>query len=256
MPSKHQQPLPKRNNLDMSKDDKENKEVSNFEIFQLIEKMRAENKQGINSLKNELGTKISEIQLLLSHMQQRIDGMETKIQQANAKADEALKLAYKNKTALNMISQNLLQKRMEISGSNIDVTLKGDDLTTKIKELIESFGVTVKDHELIQTFQRTRNQPVLQTPVVVVEFKNLDTKLKVLKARKTAIGSKIYFDNCLTPLNRFLMYKAREVAKEKNFRVFLSGDQVHVKKDNDTNLIINDICDVDKIKSWIPNLRV
>lgn len=239
----------------MAKDDKENKQVSNFEIFQLIEKMRAENKQGIDSLQNELGTKISGIQLLLSHMQEQIEGMKTKIQQANVKADEALKLACKNKAALNMLSQNLLQKRMEISGSNIDATLKGDELTTKVKELIESFGVTVSDQELIQTYQRPRKQPALETPVVVVEFNKLDTKLKVLKARKTALDSKVYFDNCLTPMNRFLMYRAREVAKEKNFRVFLSGDQVHVKKDNDTNLIINDICDVEKINSWIPNLR-
>ncbi|KAL7033593.1 hypothetical protein ACKWTF_007648 [Chironomus riparius] len=250
MPPKHQpqQPLPKRKNLELSKDEEE---VSNLEIFQLIEKMRTENKQGIDSMNNELGAKITAVQSSITDMQERIGGMEDKIEQGTAKADEAIKLAYQNKAALNLISQSMLQNKLEISGSNLDANIKGEELKQKVKELIESFGITLSDQEIVQAFQRPRKNNA--APVIVVEFNNLDTKLMVLQARKQFFVSKIYFNNCLTPLNRFLMYKARETAKEKNFRVFLSGDQIHVKKDNDTKLIINDISDIETIKSWIPN---
>lgn len=255
MPPKHQpqQPLPKRKNLELSKDEEEQKEVSNLELFQLIEKMRTESKQGIDSMNNDLGSKISAVQSSLSDMQERIGGMEDKIHQGNAKADEAIKMAYQNKAAINILSQNMLQNKMEISGSNLDTNLKGEELKAKVKDLIESFGVSLSDQEIVQTFQRAKKNDA--TPIVVVEFTNLDTKLKVLQARKKILISKIYFNHCLTPLNRFLMYKAREVAKGKNFHVFLSGDQIHVKKDNDTKITINDLCDIETINSWVPNLR-
>ena len=177
--------------------------------------------------------------------------MKTEIHQANVKADEALKLAYHNKAAINKLFQNRLHNKIEISGSNIDSSLKGKELTVKVKELTESFGVALSEKDITQIFQRPRKLPA--APVVVVEFKRIETKLKLLTARKNAKNSQIYFDNCLTPLNRFLMFKAREVAKGKNFHVFLSGDQVHVKKDNNTKLVINDTSDIEKIKTWIPN---
>ncbi|KAL7021778.1 hypothetical protein ACKWTF_012016 [Chironomus riparius] len=252
MPAKYQhhpqKPLSKRKNPD---EIKEQKEVSNFELFQLIEMMRAENKQGIDCLNNELGSKITGIRLLISDMQKRIEDLETKIQKANTKADEALKLAYQNKAAINMLFQNILRNKMEISGSSIDSNLKGEKLTLKVKELVNSFGVALNDREITRTFQRPRKGPA--APAVVIEFKSFDTKMKLLKARKIAKNSKIYFDNSLTPLNRFLMFKAREVAKDKNFSVFLSGDKVHVKKDYATKLAIIDISDILEIKSWIPN---
>lgn len=180
--------------------------------------MRADVKQDFDSLRNELGTKISGIQTSLEALQERIGGIESKIKENNTKVDESLKLAHQKKAAINMISQSQLQNKIEISGSNFDTNLKGEQLILKVKLLIESFGIPLSDHDIKQAFQRPKKHPA--APVVVVEFHNYDTKFKVLQEKRNiASNNKVYFDNCLTPLNRYLMYKAREVAKDKNFRV-------------------------------------
>ena len=119
---------------------------------------------------------------------------------------------------------------------------------------MESFGIVINNQDIKQAFLRPNKKS--GALVAVVEFFDLESKIRVLQEKRKANNDrKIYFNHCLTPHNRYLMAKARAVAKEKNFRVFINGDQIHVKKDEHTKLTINDDCDIETIKSWIPNLR-
>ncbi|KAL7046014.1 hypothetical protein ACKWTF_002438 [Chironomus riparius] len=256
MPPKYehppQEPLPKRKKPEMARDEKDQKEVSNLELFQLIEKMRVENNQGMVSLNNDLGSKITGIQTSLTAIQDRVEEMDVKIQESNTKADESLKLAYQNKAAINMLYQSKLKNKIEIVGARLDSTLKGNELTLKVKQLIESFNIALSNQDIAQAYQRICKKS--EAFVVVVEFSDFDTKMNVLKAKKNSkCNSKIFFNDCLTPLNRYLMFEAKKVAKEKNFRVFMSGDQIHIKKDKDTKKAINDTNDLEAIKNWTPN---
>jgi len=194
------------------------------------------------------------MQTSLSTMQVNIGEMESKIQHSNEKAEESLKLVNQNKAAINMLFQSKLQCKIEIVGANIDSTLQGIELISKVKHLMESFRIVINNQDIKHAFQCPNKKS--GALVVVVEFLDLDTKIRVLKEKRNANNDrKIYFNNCLTPLNRYLMFKTRQVAKERNFRVFINGDQIHVKKDDQTKLIITDDSDIETIKNWIPNHR-
>jgi hypothetical protein len=246
------QPPQKRRAGDISKEEEENKEVSNLELFKFMEEMRAENKHGLMSLNSELSTQIATMQTSLSAMQHSIGEVESKVKLSNKKVEESLKLAYQNKAAINMLFQCKLQNKIDIVGANLDMSLQGTELIAEVKQLVESFGIAINNQDIKHAYQRQIKKT--GALVVVVEFINLDTKIRVLKDKRQANNDrKIYFDNSLTPQNRYLMIKAREVAKERNFRVFMNGDQIHVKKDDQTKLVINDDCDIETIKSWASN---
>jgi hypothetical protein len=246
------QPPAKRSNSVLNSSDDT---VSNSDLYNFMAEMRAESKEKLESINNDLSTKISSLQSSISNIEENIGTMKLKIDENSSKVDESLKLANQNKAAINMLYQNKLQNKLEIVGTDICSTLQGNELLTKVNELIESFGIEIDDSDIKNAFQRPNKKS--GASIVTVEFKDLGTKLRILKERKKVPSDrKIYFDNCLTPLNRFLMHRAREISKEKNFRVFLAGDQIHVKKDDQTKRVINDVSDIEIVKGWLSNQRV
>jgi hypothetical protein len=66
----------------------------------------------------------------------------------------------------------------------------------------------------------------------------------------------IYFNNVLTARNRALIVKATLVAKHKNFKLYLGGSRIFMRKFDAIVKVIECDADIDTVKLWEPNEKI
>ena len=233
-----------------------NIETSTDDIYELIvnmsTKLSNEIKRVCSTMKNELMERLDEkfnmLNSIIEEINIKVGKLEESVERHDKKLDQQGKI-------VNRLLQERLKNNMEISGVNLPAVKDKSKTKEEAIKIIENFGINVKSSDVksvyiksITTKESQKNQ------IMTVEFKEFETKLRILKEkRKSGIKNGIYFDDSLTPTNRFLIGKAKRIAKEKNFMLFMSNNRINVKKADKMIKWIEDESDLLEIEKWLPN---
>jgi len=216
-----------------------------------------------DSLIERFNTLSSDIKSMESNVEKKIDDrfnelqgvMEKtskKIQDIEVKVDENDRRIDQNTKAINLLNQKELQNKMDIVGAKWSREMKKDNIKEEVLKIIRQYKINIDDTAIKSAFMRKNGSTGMQ--VMVVEFSDFETKLKVMKEKrlsKTRDG--IFFDNSLTPMNGKLMGAARKIAREMKFKAYLNNNRIHIRKSDDKVKWIECEADLEDVKSWIPN---
>ncbi|KAL7014653.1 hypothetical protein ACKWTF_002456 [Chironomus riparius] len=249
----------KRSNLKRAGDKIERSTDDLYEcIMNLGSRLSTEFKSECTSIKEELTTKLDEKFAMLDtdmkEMNVKVKNLEESVNRNEKKLDQQGKI-------VNRLLQEKLQTKMEISGATIPYMNDKEKIKEEVKKIIGKFNINVETANMKTVYIKNvkAHEPaneVQQSQIITVEFDNFETKIRILKEKKKSrIKNGIFFGDSLTPTNRFLIGKAKKIAKEKNFMVYMSNNRINVKKSDKEIKWIEDEADLNDIKSWLPNER-
>ncbi|KAL7035524.1 hypothetical protein ACKWTF_008424 [Chironomus riparius] len=226
------------------------------EIRNDIEVLRKDVTYQIGELKGSLDAVKTEV----SDLSVKVNGLETRIDEVTSIANENSKLigSYnniqfeRNTKAINYLKQKELQNKIDIVGAKWPETMEGKNIKEEVKKLMRKYNVDMDVSLIKAAYIRKVNS--LNIKVMVVEFLDFETKIRILKEkRQSKIRDGIFFDNSLTPLNGKLMSSSRKIAKEKNFKTYLNNNKICIKKSNVEVKWIESESDLEIVKLWVPN---
>lgn len=211
--------------------------------------MSNELKTEINAVKENVEKKIDErfndMKEFMNKTEKRLSAIEVNVEMNDGRINQ-------NTKAINYLNQKELQNKIDIMGAQWPEMIERE----KIKE--EAWKFMRKYVDLDMTMIKSaylRKIHKLGIKVMVVEFFDFETKLRIIKEkRQSKIKDGIFFDNSLTPLNGKLMGGARKVSKEKNFKAYLNNGKICVKKSNDSFKWIESETDLEEVRAWLPNI--
>ena len=173
--------------------------------------------------------------------------------------DTLARLQYEN----NLQDQFSRLNNVEISGVP---TKNGENLFTLLQTLCTVVGFKLTDYD-IDTIHRVRTYNTEQTkptryPSIIVRFsqrRRKDQLLAAVRARRGLTTSDIgmlgpattlYVGDHLTPTNKLLLKRSRELKKEKNYSYLWVRDcKILLRKNDNANIIrISNLSDLNKIK--------
>ncbi|KAL7044290.1 hypothetical protein ACKWTF_001868 [Chironomus riparius] len=241
-------------------------------------KRGAENKaeRSINDLYDTLITKFGTLSNELKEMRngqcqfenkldEKMDMLNNKMNMADEKLvamDQKININEKRidngERAVNYLMQEKLMNRMEITGYESNSRNDKNTLLQEVIGIMRNHNIQFEADEINYVYKRTinknKNGKVVQAPLIVVDFKNFETKVRVLKEKRSSnIKNGIFFDNCYTAANRSLMGKVKKTARDKNFKVYLNNNRIHVKKSDNQIHTVEVESDLNIIESWPPN---
>jgi hypothetical protein len=199
-----------------------------------------------DEIKSEIDSKvdqfISATNTKFLEIDQKFDVVNVNVTSISEEVKDSTKITDRCMTLVNVLQQEKLANVMEISGHTpfVDGT-PIPEMKREVKLLIESFGIQIKDDDILSTavkaFKVNVRGSMEKKQIIVVVFKNVETKLNVMKAKRTNSNNRgIYFDNRLTALNRSLMGKAKLVARDKKFKFTVPKWQQNLYEEIGNNL--------------------
>jgi len=227
-------------------------------IINLGTRLSQEFKSECSSIKQELTSKLDEKLGMLNNNIEEIDAKVSKLEESVNRHDKKLDQQGK---IVNRLLQEKLRNKMEINGATISQV---NDRNKTKEEVIKIFGkckIRVETASINKVYVKSvkpddSTNEAQKKPIITVEFNDFETKIRVMKEkRKSNIRNGIYFNDSLTPTNRFLIGKARKIAKEKNFLMYMSNNRINVKKSDTRIKWIEDEADLNEIQGWTPNVR-
>ncbi|KAL7045884.1 hypothetical protein ACKWTF_002385 [Chironomus riparius] len=250
----------------------EEADVSNAQVLSYMKNMSQELSTDIKDMKSSMSTMTTQIEDLkadflaqidskFSELNVEIDCVKQKITDTDLKIITNAKLAEQNQKFINVMQQEKLIKKMEISGTTIEKNMKGEQLKAEVIKIIKSFGVIIKAEEvkfasIRQVNPKDKNGNTHAKQIINVELDTLETKLRVMKEKRNSkILNHIFFDNALTARNRFLMSKTRTVAKDKNFTAMIKNSKVCIKKNEEMFKYVEAETDLNEPKLWEENAK-
>lgn len=261
-----------RNDQSKKRKPEEELERSNNDIFTYMENMSRELSKELKTVKNSMSSVKTEIQDMkndfllqlntkFDQVNAEMENINGKIANMNENVTKNTSLAEQNQRFINVMQQENLINKMEIVGAVIDKNKRGDDLKAEVIKIIKSYDISVKTGEIKYTSVRLinlkdKNGTKNEKQIINVEFDTLETKLRIMKEKRTSkIFNNIFFDNCLTSRNRFLMSRARSVAKDRNFTALIKNNKVCIKKSEELFKYIESEIDLDEPKKWEANVK-
>jgi hypothetical protein len=228
-------------------------------IMNLGSRLSMEFKSGCASIKEELTTKLDEkfdmLDSDLKAMNVKVKNLEETVNRNEKKLDQQGKM-------MNRLLQEKLQNKMEISGASLPYMNDKNKLKEEVRKIIGKFNINVETTNIKTVYVKNVNaqnpaNEAQKRQIITVELNDLDTKIRIMKEKKKSkINNGIYFDDSLTPTNRFLIGKAKKIAKEKNFMMYMSNNRINVKKSDKEIKWIEDEADLNEIRSWTPNEQI
>jgi hypothetical protein len=175
----------------------------------------------------------------------KIGDMEVKIESNEKRIDQ-------NAKAINLLNQKELQNKIDIVGAKWSKNFAKEEIKEEVLKVMRKYKIDIDTTVIKSAYLRTNGKTGMQ--IMVVEFVDFETKLKVLKDKRASnIKDGIFFDNSLTPMNGKLMGSARKIAREKGFKTYLNNHKVHVRKSDNLAKCIECEEDIETVKSWAPN---
>lgn len=234
-------------------------EKSNDDLYNIIlnlgSQLSNDIKNECGAIKNELSNKMDE---KFERLNKDIDEMKGKIVELDVNVDKQGRRLDQQDKILNRMLQEKLKNKMEISG--VSLPYQNDRSKTKDEaiKIISKFGIRIENESIKSAHVRnTKNNKDGETQkhqIITVEFNDFETKLRVLKEkRRSTQKNGIYFDDALTPTNKFLIGKAKKLAKEKNFMMYFSNNRINVKKSESKIKWIENESDLQEVREWTPN---
>lgn len=225
-------------------------ERSNDDIYTFMKNMNQQMNNNFKSIETKMNQNFGDLEKRLNV---KIDEIEGKIESVNVKADNNSKL-------INWMQQEKLQNKMEIDGLKIDGSVNKSEVKAATLKFLHDLGLKVNSDEIkaaqmihvsISKTDRTTK------PIIVVEFESLDVKIRVMRDKKLKKEqSGVFFDNCLTPVNRSLMGKLKKITKPKNFTVYIRNNRIFAKKSSVLFRPVECEEDIDVVATWPANINV
>ena len=213
-------------------------------IMEAIEKSHKENTHSfkkISEAQQTLNKKIENIEAIVCD---KLEKAEKDIVQLSTTADKHENSIEILRRQMNDIEQTKLENHMEIVGVSKEEIIKNRKICDLAVAIISRFEKL--NHSMIQgAFTRTIST---DTTNVVVIFKDPETKARVMKKKKEAKDTSVYFNDRLTSLTRALYQKSRQAAKEKGAkRAIVMNGKVFIINNDDSRMKIRWFNDLDRI---------
>lgn len=237
--------------------------TTNEDIYNLLVDMKTTFKKEIDDLKNEIRETKNDLKQQMNGVKTDIDKVKTnmnvineKLNAVEEKVNSTSVLTNQNSITINSMLQSRLENCMEISGCDPIVIESSTDLKSLAINIISSFGIPLKKEEISRVSRRTyavnKGNDQISHNILMVNFNDFNKKLDVMKKKSAIKESRgIYFNIALTATNRFLMMKAKQIARTKTLKTFFSGGKIRVEKMDKTELIINDEQDLTKLQLYV-----
>lgn len=189
---------------------------------------------------------------------EKMKATDEKLVTINEKIDKNADKVDNHERTLNYLMQEKLSNKMEISGYKCKSTNDKTLLLEEIVGIFNTYNIQIErddiDYAYTRTVNKNSNGKATPTPIIIVQFKDLGTKIRVLKEkREQKMNDGIFFDHCFTAANRSLMGKVKKIAREKKFSTYLSNNRIHVKKSDNQIQTVEIMSDVNIIDAWSPN---
>lgn len=219
------------------------------DVYNFMINMNQQSNNNFSSLETKMTKGFSDLE---NRVNIRMDGIDEKIEIISQKTDNNTKL-------INWMQQERLQNKMEIDGLKIQGTIDRSTIKETTVKLLYDMGIKVDFSEIKSTqIKHVSISKTVKTtkPIIVVEFENLDAKIRVMRHKKSLKGHPgIFFDNCLTPLNRSLMGKLKKITKPKNFSVYIQNNKIYAKKSKELFHAIECEEDLETVAAWPANVK-
>lgn len=163
------------------------------------------------------------------------------------------------KQKINSDEQTKLRNNIEIKGVAKQMHLKDEEITKKI---LNHIGVTIEEKNLSNVYRP--NIPGKTNDIIKIQLPDYEIKTEILKKTKiyfksmgrlttkdievSGLQSTIYINEELTPRNKYLLGKGRELRKIGYEFVWWKNGKIFVKKNSKEDaIIINDEDDLKKL---------
>lgn len=138
---------------------------------------------------------------------------------------------------VNEMEQKALKLHMDICGLKSDQIAHHQNLKELVTALLGSYKIQHSSSDIEKVFLRNIKRNNHTVPILTVIFTNVDEKLHIMRSKRQLDPKneqKIFFSHSLTPYNRRLYAKAREVGRELKIPyVFITDGHVILKKGNE-----------------------
>lgn len=250
--------------------EKDNQHNMQFSIEDVIKELRSNEaarkseskaiRDDIASMRQEVSSQIDEIKGSIKNVELRVNDLSTKVEGIDAKVNGAEKTVNENRKLINMLKQDKLEKTMEIDGIKNEEFEKSNDLKKMAMDVIKSFGINIENSEIEHAYKREISVKKQQNGsdkknILIVIFSNLSTKIRVMKEKRSKGNqSKIYFNAAITPVNRTLLFKAKQVVDGK-LKVYFARGAVRVLKKDKKEILIDDESKLDELKNYFDQIK-
>lgn len=246
-------------------------EKSNDDLYEILKNIMtdiAPIKKETQGIKNEIASAKEELKQQIDGIQTKVINIETNMQEMSSKieiagktAEDAIKIAQDSKMYVtNMLMQSKLEACMDITGIDKEVQDKKRNLNEIVKSTMNSFGILLKEGDITHVERRDikinrPNETEKIKIVVMVKFKDLETKLRVMKAKNKVRDTRgIYFSITMTKTNRYLDTKARLIARKKGLKTYFAGGFVRVKLPDEKIMIIDSSDKLKELEDYVNEL--
>jgi exonuclease VII large subunit len=212
----------------------------------------------IEKFRNEISTLATKVEKMESSLKET----NTRMMEIEQTANSGLEMAMQNRKIFgNMVRQSKLENQMEICGIPQADFDKHADVKQLAISVISSFHIQIHAEDIHNAVRKDivikkANGFSITKPILIVTFSDFSKKVQVLQKKKQLRDSRqIFFNVALSPLNGFLMRRARTITRGKNLRVHLWSESVCVKKVDGTDLIIYDERDLEEVQLYVDSLQ-
>lgn len=197
------------------------------------------------SVERKIDEKFNDLQGIMESTNKKLDDIEVKVEINEKWIDQ-------NAKAINLLNQKELQNKMDVVGTKWPKKVAKEELKEEVLKVIRKYKIEIDAKVIKSAYLRTNGTTGMQ--IMVVEFMDFETKLKVMKDKRASkIKDGIFFDNSLTPMNGKLMGSVRKIAREKGFKTYLNNNRIHIRKSDSLVKCIESEEDIETVKSWAPN---
>lgn len=213
-------------------------------------KRKATSPAGLHDL-NENASSLKDICRGINSINEKLSSMQISIDSNNALISQTASKSYLNEMKIDKISaktnflhQSQLNDKMEISGITSTTFDDKLDMRTQAIHFLNELSIKVEPYEIANAYQRKKNVRGTPTPIAVIVFVHEAIKSRIMRCKmsiKSGAATKYYFNDVLTPQNRAMVYKAKELMRAGKFsNVGTLNGQVYVKKAADGEKIFID----------------
>lgn len=181
-----------------------------------------------------------------------MDKTDQKLKEVEKKVEMNKNVSTENTRAINVLNQKELMNKIDIVGVKWSNSLKKENVKDEAKKIINKCNIKLEISDIKSAF--LRNTKASRGQVMVVEFAEFETKIRVMKEKRMLkVRDGIFFDNTLTHTNVKLMIEARKIAKDKNFKAYLNNNRVCIRQSNENMKHILSEDDLEVVKLWTSN---
>lgn len=223
-----------------------NRKFTNDDIGKLLCAFRSEMNEKCNN-------QIDEITDLRTDLNNKLGTFEKDLTKTKTRVDKNTNDIDYLKRRMNEVDQDKLASHMEISGLKPEeIQQHKEDLKTLVLKTLKAYNARIDPDEIARVYVREVKMQAAVKSLLVVIFKNIDTKMNVMKKKKDSktANTVIYFDHCLTAYTRALFMQARKSMKEIGGKTaFVSNGRVFiVLNDTEKPKRINSFEEIENIK--------